>query len=94
MATAAVVTIAYVNVTALQLAAFPVHRHPSLVRRDLDCPPNPILVHDSEGTVGLIGAAQSLCALVVLLGLSCCTGATLAAGDSGRRRSLTPVLGE
>ena len=86
------VTIAYVNVTALQLAAFLFTDTQASYAGCVDCPPNPILVHDSEGTVGLIGAAQSLCALVVLLGLVVVLARRWRLATAGQRRSLTPVL--
>jgi signal transduction histidine kinase len=86
------VTIAYVNVTVLQLAAFLFTDTRASYAGCVVCPPNPILVHESAGTVGLLGVAQALCALVVLLGLVVVLARRWRLASAGQRRSLTPVL--
>src|SRR4051794_139246 len=85
-------TIAYVNVTALQLLAFLFTDTRATYAGCLRCPPNPVLVTASGTAVGMVVAAQGICALLVLFGLVVVLERRWRVATAGQRRSLTPVL--
>jgi signal transduction histidine kinase len=84
--------IAYLNVTVLQVAGFLFTDTQAPYAGCVGCPRNPFLVTSSKTTVGVVSVAQSLGALVVLVGLVIVLVRRWSVATTGQRRSLTPVL--
>jgi signal transduction histidine kinase len=84
--------IAYLNVTALQLAELLFTDTQAPGAECPGCPPNPVLVTGPPAIGAAIGAAQGLLALLVLVGLVIVLARRWWAATTAQRRTLTPVL--
>jgi signal transduction histidine kinase len=84
--------LAYVNVTVLQLAAY-VFTDTTAAYSGCDgCPPNPLLIANSSTAASLVAVLQTLCAVVVLVGLVVMQVRRWRRATPGQRRALSPIL--